>query len=40
MISDVGAVPFGAQFGFTTAEPGFAGWVRHWAENKPWYDAA
>ncbi|MEV7447965.1 SMI1/KNR4 family protein [Streptomyces nigra] len=40
MISDVGAVPFGEQFGFTTAEPGFAGWVRHWAENKPWYDAA
>lgn len=40
MISDVGAAPFGAQFGFTTAEPGFAGWVRHWAENKPWYDAA
>ncbi|MFE3659748.1 SMI1/KNR4 family protein [Streptomyces sp. NPDC059165] len=40
LISDVGAVPFGAQFGFTTGEPGFAGWVRHWAENKPWYDAA
>jgi hypothetical protein len=37
---DVGAVPFGAQFGFTTAEPGFAGWVRHWAANKPWHDAA
>jgi len=40
LIGDVGAVPFGAQFGFTTAEPGFAGWVRHWAANKPWYDAA
>lgn len=40
MISDVGAVPFGVQFGSTTAEAGFAGWVRHWAENKPWYDAA
>ncbi|MGX5181516.1 SMI1/KNR4 family protein [Streptomyces avermitilis] len=40
LISDVGAVPFGAQFGFTTAEPGFAGWVRHWAANKPWHDAA
>ncbi|MDX3456128.1 SMI1/KNR4 family protein [Streptomyces sp. ME02-8801-2C] len=40
MISDVGAVPFGAQFGFTTAEPGFAGWVHHWAEKKPWYDPA
>ncbi|MFD7818647.1 SMI1/KNR4 family protein [Streptomyces sp. NPDC059785] len=40
LITDVGAVPFGAQFGYTTAEPGFAGWVRHWAEHKPWYDAA
>ncbi|WP_316741571.1 SMI1/KNR4 family protein [Streptomyces sp. MK7] len=40
LISDVGAAPFAAQFGFTTAEPGFAGWVRHWAANKPWYDAA
>ncbi|MFE5889574.1 SMI1/KNR4 family protein [Streptomyces sp. NPDC056462] len=38
-VTDVGAVPFGAQFGFTTAEPGFAGWVRHWASGKPWYDA-
>ncbi|WP_225077533.1 SMI1/KNR4 family protein [Streptomyces sp. CoT10] len=40
LISDVGAVPFGAQFGFTTAQPGLAGWVRHWAANKPWHDAA
>ncbi|MFJ5265534.1 SMI1/KNR4 family protein [Streptomyces sp. NPDC088387] len=40
LISDVGAVPFGEQFGFTTAEPGFAGWIRHWVANKPWYDAA
>ncbi|GAA3497292.1 hypothetical protein GCM10019016_043930 [Streptomyces prasinosporus] len=39
MISDVGAAPFGAEFGYTTAAPGFAGWVRHWAANKPWYDA-
>ncbi|MFE5919193.1 SMI1/KNR4 family protein [Streptomyces sp. NPDC056468] len=38
-VTDVGAVPFGAQFGFTTAEPGFAGWVRHWESGKPWYDA-
>ncbi|MGW6737532.1 SMI1/KNR4 family protein [Streptomyces sp. NPDC055013] len=38
-VTDVGAVPFGAQFGFTTALPGFAGWVRHWASGKPWYDA-
>lgn len=40
MISDVGAVPFGEPFGYTTAEPGFAGWVRHWVANRPWYDAA
>lgn len=40
LITDVGAVPFGAEFGFTTGESGFAGWVRHWAANKPWYDAA
>lgn len=39
-ITDVGAVPFGAEFEFTTAEPGFAGWVGHWAANKPWFDAA
>ncbi|GAA3561913.1 SMI1/KNR4 family protein [Streptomyces osmaniensis] len=39
-ISDVGAVPFGAQFGFTTAEPGFGGWVRQWAARRAWYDAA
>ncbi|MFB6704345.1 SMI1/KNR4 family protein [Streptomyces sp. NPDC056333] len=40
LITDVGAVPFGEQFGSTNAEPGFAGWVQHWAANKPWYDAA
>ncbi|MFH0517094.1 SMI1/KNR4 family protein [Streptomyces sp. M41] len=39
-ITDVGAMPFGAQFGYTTAEPGFAGWVRHWAAGKEWFDAA
>ncbi|MFJ7948918.1 SMI1/KNR4 family protein [Streptomyces sp. NPDC096354] len=39
LITDVGAAPFGEQFGYTTAEPGFAGWVQHWAANKPWYDA-
>jgi hypothetical protein len=39
LISDVGAVPFGAEFGHTTADPGFAGWVRHWAADKPWDDA-
>jgi hypothetical protein len=38
-ITDVGAVPFGAEFGCTTAEPGFAGWVAHWAAGKEWFDA-
>ncbi|MFJ4985755.1 SMI1/KNR4 family protein [Streptomyces sp. NPDC088732] len=39
-VTDVGAAPFGAPFGFSTGEPGFAGWVRHWAADKPWFDAA
>ncbi|MFF4838155.1 SMI1/KNR4 family protein [Streptomyces sp. NPDC001315] len=39
-ITDVGAVPFGAEFGYTTAEPGFAGWVAHWAAGKDWFDGA
>ncbi|GHB52080.1 hypothetical protein GCM10010377_48990 [Streptomyces viridiviolaceus] len=34
------AVPCGAQSGCTTGEASFAGWVRHWAENKPWHEAA
>ncbi|MGW1883216.1 SMI1/KNR4 family protein [Streptomyces sp. NPDC001970] len=34
-----GAAPFGAEFGSTTGDPGFAGWVSHWAANKPWFDA-
>ncbi|WP_028805533.1 SMI1/KNR4 family protein [Streptomyces sp. 142MFCol3.1] len=38
-VGDVGASPFGDPFGCTTAEPGFTGWVRHWAANKPWHDA-
>ncbi|MFB6780352.1 SMI1/KNR4 family protein [Streptomyces sp. NPDC056352] len=38
-ITGEGALPFGAEFGFTTGEPGFAGWVAHWAANKPWFDA-
>jgi hypothetical protein len=37
-ITDVGAAPFGAEFGHTTAACGFAGWVAHWAESKPWFD--
>lgn len=38
-ISGEGAAPFGAEFGHTTAESGFMGWVRHWAAGKPWFDA-
>lgn len=38
--SGEGATPFGAEFGYTTSEPGFAGWVKHWAAGKPWFDAA
>ncbi|MGI5200528.1 SMI1/KNR4 family protein [Spirillospora sp. CA-108201] len=37
-LTDVGAQPFGAEFGFTTAHPGFAGWVKHWAAHRPWFD--
>jgi hypothetical protein len=40
MISEAGAVPFGEQFGYTTAHSGFAGWVKHWVQGKEWYDAA
>ena len=37
-ITGEGAFPFGAEFGLTTGEPGFAGWVRHWAAGKPWFN--
>lgn len=40
LIDEAGAAPFGAEFGFTTGEPGFAGWVRHWGTGKEWWDAA
>lgn len=33
LTSDVGAMPFGAEFGHTAGAPGFAGWVRYWAAN-------
>ncbi|KAF3466181.1 hypothetical protein [Streptomyces sp. Tu 3180] len=39
MVSDVGAAPFAAESGCTTAAPGFAGRVPHRAADKPWYDA-
>ncbi|MFJ8546739.1 SMI1/KNR4 family protein [Streptomyces sp. NPDC093586] len=38
-VTDVGALPFGAASGRTTAESGFVGWVRHWADGKEWFDA-
>jgi hypothetical protein len=38
-VTDVGAMPFGAEFGCTTSAPGFAGWVGHWAAGKEWFDA-
>ncbi|KUM96468.1 hypothetical protein AQI88_11850 [Streptomyces cellostaticus] len=38
-VTDVGAMPFGAEFGHTTSAPGFAGWVGHWAAGKEWFDA-
>ncbi|GAA3716440.1 hypothetical protein GCM10022224_097540 [Nonomuraea antimicrobica] len=39
-INGEGAAPFGAEFGFSTGEAGFAGWVKHWAAHKPWFDTA
>jgi hypothetical protein len=38
LITDVGAMPFGAEFGFTSGRPGFAGWVGHWAAGRSWFD--
>ncbi|NUR28699.1 MAG: SMI1/KNR4 family protein, partial [Catenulispora sp.] len=38
-ISGEGAVPFGAEFGHTGGESGFAGWVRHWREGHSLLDA-
>jgi hypothetical protein len=38
-ITGEGATPFGAEFGGTTADPGFAGWIRHWASGEEWWDA-
>ena len=33
-----GAMPFGVEFGYTSGRSGFAGWVRHWAEENNWFD--
>jgi hypothetical protein len=37
--TDGGAQPFGREFGYTTGEPGFAGWLLHWCAHKEWWDA-
>jgi hypothetical protein len=39
-VTGEGATPFGAEFGYTTATSGFAGWVRHWAAGRDWYDGS
>lgn len=38
-VTGEGAMPFGAEFGTTTARSGFAGWVGHWAAGRDWFDA-
>jgi hypothetical protein len=38
LITGEGAGPFGREFGFMGSEPGFVGWVRHWADGKPWFE--
>jgi hypothetical protein len=39
LVTGEGALPFGARFGGTAAEPGFVGWVRHWSEGNAWFEA-
>ncbi|MEU1178478.1 SMI1/KNR4 family protein [Streptomyces sp. NPDC005820] len=39
LVTGEGALPHGAEFGHTTAGPGFADWVRHWSEGNDWFDA-
>jgi hypothetical protein len=38
-IADGGAQPFGREFGYTTGDSGFLGWVRHWYSDAEWWDA-
>ncbi|MEW2047451.1 SMI1/KNR4 family protein [Streptomyces sp. NPDC005476] len=40
LVTDVGAMPFGAESGHTASAPGFADWVAHWAAGKEWFDTA
>jgi hypothetical protein len=39
-IADVGAQPFGREFGYTTGASGFLGWVAHWHSGAWWWDAS
>jgi hypothetical protein len=39
-LADVGAQPFGREFGYTTGASGFLGWVEHWHSGADWWDAA
>jgi len=34
-----GAQPFGSEFGYTTGRSGLAGWLKHSADGKWWWDA-
>jgi hypothetical protein len=38
VITGEGALPFGAEFGHTTSQSGFTGWVNHWAAGNLWFD--
>jgi hypothetical protein len=39
LIDEYGAIPFGAPPGTSLmpGTPGFAGWVTHWAQGRPWF---
>ncbi len=40
LLSDVGAQPFGREFGHTTGDSGFLGWIEHWHSGAEWWNAA
>ena len=39
LLTDVGAEPFGREFGYTTGASGFLGWVEHWHSGAEWWNA-
>ncbi|MER5751938.1 SMI1/KNR4 family protein [Streptomyces sp. NPDC002088] len=39
LVTGEGALPFGAEFGGTAAQSGFAGWVRHWSDGNDWFES-